>query len=128
MNLFANKWTFLDLPYLPAKKHGKIVGDIGILGIPFDGVASYRTGQREAPMVLRASSIALIDGSPAFANVDLKENLVCLDLGDVETAIGDTKIAHKNIVRAYTRARKNLKQLVVMGGKKTQSTGCGCTF
>jgi agmatinase len=116
MNLLANKWTFLDLAHLPARKHGKVVGDVGILGIPFDNAASYRTGQRNAPVALRMSSIMLMDGSPAFAEVDPRENLICVDLGDVDTAVGDVKTAHKNIVRAYTRARKNLKQVVAMGG------------
>lgn len=116
MNPIANKMTFLDLPIFPAKKHGRMVADIGVLGVPFDNMASYRTGQREAPAAIRAASRLLIDGSPPFANVDPITDIACMDLGDVDVAVGDTKMAHKNIVKAYTKARNKLKQVVALGG------------
>ncbi len=116
MNLLANKWTFLNFAHLPARKHGKLVADIGVIGVPFDNFASFRTGQRHAPADIRSASTMLIDGVPAFVSVDITQDINCVDLGDVDVAIGDTKLAHKNIVKAYTKARRNLKQVMAMGG------------
>ena len=116
MNLLANKWTFLDLAHLPTRKHGKMVADYGVIGVPFDNAASFRTGQRHAPAALRMASTMLIDGAPAFANVDPTQDITGVDLGDMDVAVGDVKTAHKNIARAYTKAKKNLKQVVAMGG------------
>ena len=116
MNLLANKWTFLDFAYLPTRKHGKLVADVGVIGVPFDNAASFRTGQRHAPAALRTASTMLIDGAPAFASADPIQDISCVDLGDMDVAIGDVKTAHKNIVRAYTKARRNLKQVIALGG------------
>ncbi|MEI2716292.1 MAG: arginase family protein [Candidatus Nanopelagicales bacterium] len=65
--------------------------DVVILGAPFDGGTSYRSGARFGPKALRETCYLAHDGSrPSLAmRVDGLQDLRVVDVGDVEMFSGD---------------------------------------
>jgi len=62
-------------------------GEAAIVGVPFDGTASYRPGARFGPSAIRAASHSLETYS-SFINKDLSGRDV-IDSGDLELSPGD---------------------------------------
>jgi agmatinase len=85
---FAGLPTFSRLPYTQSLDGA----DVAILGVPFDGGASFRPGARFAPQAIRQASRLLRDYNPAL-DVEPFLALAAIDYGDfavVPTDIGDT--------------------------------------
>ena len=89
--------------------------DIVMLGLPFDGTVSYRSGSRFAPEQIRLASWGLEEYSPRFD----KELSECNfhDAGDLEFPLGNTKgslnIIKKNVEEIY----KDGKHVLGIGGE-----------
>jgi agmatinase len=76
---FAQPATFMRLPY-----ETRLDGvDVAILGVPFDGGTSYRSGARLGPREIRAQS-SLIRPYSYFQGVSPFERLTIVDAGDVD--------------------------------------------
>ena len=80
---FAGINTFLKLPYVEdVRRCGEY--DVAVLGVPFDGGTTYRSGARFGPQGIR--KISALYGSYNFElGVDLRESITIGDLGDVFT-------------------------------------------
>jgi agmatinase len=76
---FAQPATFMRLPY----RTDLTGADVAILGVPFDGGTSYRSGARLGPREIRAQS-SLIRPYSYFQKIAPFERLRVLDAGDVD--------------------------------------------
>ena len=89
--------------------------DIVMLGLPFDGTVSYRSGSRFAPEQIRLASWGLEEYSPRFD----KELADCNfhDAGDLEFPLGNTKgsldLIRENVEQIY----KDGKRVFGIGGE-----------
>ncbi|EQD29986.1 Ureohydrolase, partial [mine drainage metagenome] len=60
---------------------------VALLGVPFDGTASFNAGSREGPLALRAATHGLEDFSPALQRAVAEDYLH--DLGDLDVPFGN---------------------------------------
>lgn len=81
--------------------------DFAIVGVPFDGGASYRTGQRHAPEAIRSMSVLLREYNPAL-DIQIFEYCQGIDYGDVAVLPG-------YIEDTYARTTNELAPLVEAG-------------
>src|SRR5262245_14189564 len=76
---FAQPATFMRLPH-----QTELAGvDVAIVGVPFDGGTSYRSGARLGPREIRVQS-SLIRPYSYFLKVAPFETLTVVDAGDVD--------------------------------------------
>src|SRR2546428_577505 len=76
---FAQPATFMRLPYTK-----ELAGlDVALLGIPFDGGSSYRSGSRFGPRDIRQNSSLIRPYNPALQASPF-EVLRVADVGDVD--------------------------------------------
>lgn len=82
--------------------------DIIMLGLPFDGTVSYRSGSRFAPEQIRLASWGLEDYSPRFDRHLQDVNFH--DAGDLEFPLGNTykslDIIEKNVYEIYNDGKR----------------------
>lgn len=82
--------------------------EIVMLGMPFDGTASYRPGSRFAPEMIRLASWGLENYSPYF-DMDL-EDIKFHDVGDLEFPLGNTckslALIKENVEQIYADKKK----------------------
>ena len=80
---FAGINTFLKAPYVEdVRRCGEY--DVAVLGAPFDGGTTYRSGTRFGPQGIR--KISGLYGPYSFElGVDLREAITIADLGDIFT-------------------------------------------
>ncbi|CAN5420149.1 agmatinase [soil metagenome] len=92
--------------------------DVVILGAPFDGGASYRSGARFGPNAIRGADYLPHDGSrPSLAlRTDALKDLVVYDAGDVEMFNGDVVTALGNLERAVEKVFRGGAIPVTLGG------------
>ncbi len=89
---FGPNYTFLGVPECDLDDLATYSdADVVIVGAPFDGGTSYRSGARFGPQALRAACYLEHDGSrPSLAmRVDGLKDLKVVDAGDVELYSGD---------------------------------------
>ncbi len=100
---FAGIKTFMRLP------HRQTIGDIdfALVGIPWDGGASYRTGQRMGPDAIRRLSVTLRPFNPAL-DVGIFDHCSGVDWGDLAVVPG-------YIEDTYERIESGLAPLVEAG-------------
>ena len=81
---------------------------IVMLGMPFDGTVSYRSGSRFAPEMIRLASWGLETYSPYF-NKDLEE-VNFHDIGDLDFPLGNTykslDLIEQNVEQIYADGKK----------------------
>ena len=89
--------------------------DIVMLGLPFDGTVSYRSGSRFAPEQIRLASWGLEEYSPRFN----KELADCNfhDAGDLEFPLGNTKGSLDMIKENVEQIYKDGKRVFGIGGE-----------
>lgn len=87
--------------------------DVVMLGMPFDGTVSYRSGSRFAPEMIRLASWGLETYSPYF-DKDL-EDVNFHDAGDLEFPLGNTN-------KSLDLIKENVKQ-IYKDGKKVFGIG-----
>ena len=105
---------FLDRNWI-GQNEDYLSADIVMLGLPFDGTVSYRSGSRFAPEQIRLASWGLEDYSPRF-NKHLQD-VNFHDAGDLEFPLGNTykslDIIEQNVEDIY----KDGKRVFGIGGE-----------
>ena len=98
---------FLDRNWMGENKDYETSGII-MLGMPFDGTVSYRSGSRFAPEQLRLASWGLEEYSPYFDKH--LEDCNFNDAGDLELPLGNTvkslEVIRKNVEEIYRDGKK----------------------
>jgi agmatinase len=119
---FGPDITFLGVPRCDWAEPGSYAGaDVVILGAPFDGGTSHRSGTRFGPQYIRQTCYLPHDGSrPSLAmRVDGLKDLQVFDAGDVEMFSGDAEKSVRDLQRAvYAVARTGAIPLT-LGGDHT---------
>jgi agmatinase len=112
---FAGINTFLKAPYLEdVRQCGQY--HVAILGAPFDGGTTYRSGTRFGPQGIRKIS-ALYAGSYSFElGVDLRESLAMCDLGDIFVIPANIEKTFDQISKALAHVYASGAFPVVLGG------------
>jgi agmatinase len=95
--------------------------DIVILGAPFDGGTSHRSGTRFGPQFIRQTCYLDHDGSrPSLAlRVDGLQDLKVFDAGDVELFSGDAARSVKDLQHAVYTVTSNGAIPLILGGDHT---------
>jgi agmatinase len=119
---FGPNITFLGVPECDwADPSTYPEADVVILGAPFDGGTSYRSGTRFGPQHIRQTDYLPHDGSrPSLAlRVDGLQDLKVYDAGDVEMFSGDAERSVRDLQAAvYAVARTGAIPLT-LGGDHT---------
>ena len=89
--------------------------DIVMLGLPFDGTVSYRSGSRFAPEQLRLASWGLEEYSPIFDKH--LEDCNFHDAGDLEFPLGNTVKTLELIADNVRQIYKDGKRVFGIGGE-----------
>lgn len=111
---FAGINTFLKAPYLEDVRE---VGnyDVAILGAPYDGGTTYRSGTRFGPQGIR--KISALYGPYSFElGVDLRESISMVDLGDIFTIPANIEKTFDQISKAVGHVYASGAFPVVLGG------------
>jgi len=105
--------TFGRLPHLDEIADAEI--DLAILGIPFDGLVTFRPGARFGPNAIRQSSV-LCRGYSQQMEVDIKERLRTRDVGDVNVNPFDYAETFRQIEDRISRLHGLGASVVSLGG------------
>ena len=101
------KGPFLDRNWM-GQNEDYASSDIVMLGMPFDGTVSYRSGSRFAPESIRLASWGLEEYSPNFEK-DLND-VNFHDAGDLEFPLGNTykslEMIKENVEQIYSDKKK----------------------
>lgn len=81
---FCGTPTFMRLPQPDAPERL----DVGVIGLPSDNGAPYRTGARFGPNAVRAMSVMLRPVNPYHGNINVFETLRVGDVGDAPVVPG----------------------------------------
>ncbi|HEX6469577.1 MAG TPA: agmatinase family protein [Streptosporangiaceae bacterium] len=111
---FAGINTFLKAHYLEdVRRCGEF--DVAVVGAPFDGGTTYRSGTRFGPQGIR--KISGLYGPYSFElGVDLRESISIADLGDVFTIPGNIEKTFDQISKAVSHVYASGAFPVVLGG------------
>ncbi len=108
------KGPFLDRNWM-GQNENYASSDIVMLGMPFDGTVSYRSGSRFAPEQIRLASWGLEEYSPRFDKH--LEDVNFHDAGDLEFPLGNTykslDLIEENVEQIY----KDGKRVFGIGGE-----------
>lgn len=119
---FGPDFTFLGVPEAdlddPSTFHD---ADVVIVGAPFDGGTSYRSGARFGPQAMRAACYLGHDGSrPSLAlRVDGLKDLKVVDVGDVELFSGDAARSCADLEKVIEKIASTGAVPLVLGGDHT---------
>ena len=89
--------------------------DVAIVGIPFDGGTSYRSGTRFGPRRIRESSL-MIWGYNRVLNVSPTDELKIVDFGDISVIPVDIRSTMDNITTEVQNIIKEEVKVVALGG------------
>jgi agmatinase len=116
---FGPDFTFLGVPPCDLDEPETYAGaDVVIVGAPFDGGTSHRSGTRFGPQAIRGTDYLGHDGSrPSLAlRTDALRDLRVLDAGDVEMPPGDIETSLGRVTTAVQRISESGAIPVVLGG------------
>lgn len=105
---------FLDRTWM-AQNPDYDSSDIVMLGLPFDGTVSYRSGSRFAPEQIRLASWGLEEYSPVFDRELADVNFH--DVGDLEFPLGNTYKSLEQIRQNVEDIYKDGKRVFGIGGE-----------
>ncbi len=105
---------FLDRNWM-AQNPDYETSDIVMLGLPFDGTVSYRSGSRFAPEQIRLASWGLEEYSPLFDKELADVNFH--DAGDLEFPLGNTYKTLDQIEQNVREIYKDGKRVFGIGGE-----------
>lgn len=109
----------LSGPFLDRNWIGQIEdydsSDVVMLGMPFDGTVSYRSGSRFAPEVIRLASWGMEDYSPYFDKH--LEDVKFHDAGDLEFPLGNTNKSLDMIKENVEQIYSDKKRVFGVGGE-----------
>jgi agmatinase len=111
---FAGINTFLKSPYVEdVRRCGQY--DVAVLGAPFDGGTTYRSGTRFGPQGIR--KISALYGPYSFElGVDLRESISIADLGDIFTIPANIEKTFDQISKGVAHVFASGAFPVVLGG------------
>ena len=121
-SMFGPDYTFLGVDRCDLEDPSTYAdADIVIIGAPFDGGTSYRSGARFGPSAIRAACYLEHDGSrPSLAlRVDGLRDLRVVDAGDVEMYSGDAVRSCADLETVIERVAASGAIPVVLGGDHT---------
>ncbi len=121
-NLYGPDGTFLGIPAADPDVRAEWQDSSAvIIGAPFDGGTSYRSGTRFGPQAIRTTDYLPHDGMrPSMAlGVDPLVELNVVDLGDVEMPSGDTELSLKRLEERVTEIAAAGVVPVILGGDHT---------
>ena len=105
---------FLDRKWMGENKYYEN-SEVIMLGLPFDGTVSYRSGSRFAPEQIRLASWGLEEYSPYFDKH--LEDCNFHDAGDLEFPLGNTVKSLDLIEKNVTEIYKDGKKVFGIGGE-----------
>jgi len=108
---FSGLKTFFRLPVADVKD----AFDVALFGVPFDGGASYRVGQRFAPQMVRAAS-SLGRGYHWGRDVHFSNELRVADVGDAPTVPIDLEQTYERVEKFADDILKTKKKFISCGG------------
>ncbi len=112
---FASIATFMRLPHVPVDDPRADRLDIGLIGVPYDGGTTYRTGPRHGPRQIRDQSAIIrlfhrVHGFSPFLAAN------CADMGDTPVNPADLPDALQRIEGGITALlNKNIMPMVAGG-------------
>ena len=121
-NLYGPDATFLGIPAAdPDQPSDWNHAGAAIVGAPFDGGTSHRSGCRFGPQAIRVTDYLPHDGSrPSLAlGVDPLVELGVVDLGDVEMPSGETERSLRALDERVTAVASAGVIPIVLGGDHT---------
>ena len=119
---FAGINTFLKAPYVEnVRDVGKY--DAAVLGVPFDGGATYRPGTRFGPQGVRRIS-ALYTPYNYERGIDLREQMTLCDVGDVFAIPGNLEKSFDQISRGVAHVFSSGALPVIIGGDHSIGFPC----
>lgn len=95
---------------------------LGVVGLPFDGASSFRTGSRGGPNAIRRASMMLTDGEHPVFEVDPSQRMV--DFGDLSLSNDVTRML--NNIEVYVVEHEFVdsgRPLIFLGGDHTVTLG-----
>lgn len=119
---FGPDYTFLGVPSCNLDDPSTYEGaDVVIIGAPFDGGTSYRSGARFGPSAMRAACYLGHDGSrPSLAlRTDGLKDLRVVDAGDVEMYSGDAARSCAALEAVVERVAASGAIPLMLGGDHT---------
>lgn len=105
--------TFSRLPHTTELDTEEI--DLAVLGIPFDGLVTYRPGARFGPSAIRQSSV-LCRGYSRQMEVGVYERLRAFDAGDVNVNLFDYEETFRQIEQRIADLQRRGAAVVSLGG------------
>ncbi len=119
---FAGINTFLKAPYVERIRDvGKY--DAAVMGVPFDGGATYRPGARFGPQGVRRIS-ALYTPYNYELGVDLREQMTLCDAGDVFAIPGNLEKSFDQISRGVAHVFSSGALPIIIGGDHSIGFPC----
>ena len=125
-HMYGPDFTFLGVDKCDLSKPETMKGaDIVIVGAPFDGGTSHRSGARFGPQAIRMADYLPHDGSRPHLSlrVDGLQSLKVVDAGDLLMPSGDTEKALAILESATELITKHGAIPVVLGGDHTIAAG-----
>ena len=120
--MYGPNITFLGIPECDATDPQSYKdADVVIIGAPFDGGTSYRSGAKLGPSAIRSTDYLPHDGSrPHLATrVDGLKDIVVKDAGDVEMFSGDINKSCAALETVVEKVSANGAVPVILGGDHT---------
>ncbi len=120
---FTGPATFFKAPHRPDADRGE--AHIGILGVPYDDGAGFRSGARFGPAAVREASGRYAFGSEGFYDADgATMRLVgarLVDVGDVDPVQNQAEATFDKVTSAARRLRTVARLPVFVGGDHSLS-------
>ncbi len=130
-NMYGPDATFAGVPAADLSDPSSFADAAAvIIGAPFDGGTSHRSGCRFGPQAIRFTDYLPHDGMrPSLAlGVDPLTELGVVDVGDVEMPSGETELSCSRLEAAVETVARSGAIPVVLGGDHTiafpDATGC----
>ena len=125
-NMYGPDFTFLGVEKCDLSKPETFAGaDIVIVGAPFDGGTTHRSGAKFGPQAIRGADYLPHDGSrPHLAlRTDGLKDLKVVDAGDLAMLCGDTEGALALLEKATELITRSGAIPVILGGDHTIAAG-----
>ena len=111
---FSNSGTFAGRPFLADMR--ELGGqDVAVIGVPFDGGTTFRSGTRFGPGAMRTIS-GLGSGYNFERGIDLQESLEIVDVGDVTVIPANIEKTFDQIDKAVAYLHERAVFPVILGG------------
>ena len=112
--IYGDVPPFMAVPYAPDLS--KVTADAVILGMPYDGIATYRGGAtRRAPQEIRKYSLLFGDYNLDW-DLDVFAHIKAVDVGDIDVAPGQTAESYARLERRIGEVHKAGAVPIMFGG------------